>query len=284
MPTSIVLDSSLLLTSQGWLPCGLATGGIAAAGVDRHGKVTIEDVGARRSGKTSNIVFIGTTRSCGMFSPRTMIQDAEGRCWPLNQIVQEGLIGDLKFEQVLRLKNLDFGELQREMVWRTLQSAAAFNNESIASIRCRGKVTVEKQRGTIGIFRKIDGARMYYQIAKATLIDALASDASLKVVDEIELAFRNDEDAVELERSSFYFAVMFAARAAIAEKSYDLHYDALQHTAAINLQNPSSDDSALGKGRCCHLLATAAEEWTISWTSASWNPLCSGLVAVSGKR
>ena len=278
MPCARLLESSLLLTHDGWLPCGGKKSKVRIAGIDRHGKVAVASTVVRPLPPIARPVFLGTSTCCGFLSPATVVQSSVGK-FGATEIVEAGSIGTHKFESLLCLDSMQFGSHQEEHLWQTLGTETASIDEVRAIIRCRGSLDGAEFKVRFGDLWKRDGRR-FYSLRRVRL-EHNASRIPL-ILNELTQAFTNDDKLAELSRAGAALAMAIGSALAMRGKAYELSYDTLQHTAAVHVKPVSGTLAVIAPGRCAHFLEQQCIEVELSWSSAHWNPLCNGLVIVGG--
>ena len=278
MPCARLLDSCLLLTHDGWLPCRGKRSKVRVAGIDRYGKVTLESAAVCPLPSIARPVFLGTSKCCGLLSPTTIVQSSVGK-FKAAEIVEAGSIGVHKFESLLYLDSMQFGPRQAEHLWQALGTETASIDNLRAIIRCRGGFDGPEFGVGFGDLWKRDGRR-FYSLRR----DRLEHNASRipLLLNELTQVFTNDDKLAELSRAGAALAMAIGSALAMRGKAYELSYDTLQHTAAVYVDTDAGTLAGIAAGKCAHFLEQQCIEVELSWSSAHWNPLCNGLVIVGG--
>lgn len=272
MPESRALSNSLLSTAAGWTLCANILGVHPCLGINGEGKISTEDVAVALTSNVQSEVFIGTSKSCGIFAENSVIQDVHGKRWRAGEIVESGNVTDLKFEQVAKASCS--ASIDVETLWLAFGQSAAHQTESELILRCRSQTRMATHN--FGRFFSPFAGRTYCKIEKRKLFENAAAIGSAAFGELIHTIF-GQENIAAIPRESSNL-VMFVVSHSAAESVCQLSYDAIQHTSLIYLSPAPQQDKPLGEGRVAQRVRVESKEVHLAWRNSAWNPLVNGLI------
>jgi len=275
--------SSLLYTACGWQPCGAIGERADLLGVDRHGKLAFGEVLLRSDNHHARPIFLGTARSCGTFSPSSLVQESNGDRWEASKIVDDMAVGELRFEVTSGFHaDIRLSREAHDIIWSCL------SQEGIA---CRDGIRVRARRPAgderlpkdtkVWHFTRMDG-RIYGTAKKATEAQQSGTVDLVDFVDGLLYIFRNEDGVCEFSRNTSLLTMIAADYCARSQRHFVMQFDSLQHSAVVGLAPDRHASHALVRGLCAYVLPGSLPEHELRWSTASWNPISGGLI-LSGK-
>ncbi len=143
MPTCTILRQSALLTAAGWTTADSIPSAVELFGLDRAGKVASCSVNIAETGGRSRQAYVGTAMAFGAFAPATVLTVSDGKPWRVADIVGEGAIADLAFENVLRTFDRTSPLPCPAAIWDVLRQTAARGSGESLLLPCRLEPSVQ---------------------------------------------------------------------------------------------------------------------------------------------
>jgi hypothetical protein len=275
--------ASLLYTEHGWQPCASINHRVDLLGVDRHGKLTFEQVSLAPADRQKRPLFLGTMRSCGAFSPSSLVQDSNGDRWEVSRIVNEMTIGELRFEVTSGSHtDIPFSREAWDAIWNCLLREGIAGRDGIR-IRARRPASDERLPNETKVWRfeRID-SRIYGTAKKDILTRQSQSVDLADFVAGLLYVFRNEDGVCEFNRNASLLTMTIADYCVRVERPFAMQFDSLQHSAVVGLVVDSTNSHALARGLCAFILPESLPEHELRWSTASWNPISGGVI-LSGK-
>ena len=286
MPKQNLVGNSVLLSRHGWRRVGTESKECVTVGVDRSGRLAEMPLRIQPVGETSQFAFIGSKRVFGAFHLDTRLIDANGIVRSVAQLVLDGEIGDLRFENVTELDEFSFGQDDPERIWLELQEWAEFKNDKRLVLLARGVLPGSQDDwwsllGLTRLFDQEDSAHSYLCLEKDRLSRALNHRPGDVLNKLIMARFEvTEEGAVVIDRDEFIWCLwllLFFDQSRRGE--IELTYDNLQHSTVVTVAPKTSRSSqVLNKGACAFLRSQIVASYEIEWDDTSWSPISSGFI------
>jgi len=279
MLTTPLAAISLLYSRQGWQPCSLLAKAADILGVDRHGKFAFERISLRATDRVAEAVFIGTARSCGVYSYASPIQDSKGQRREASEIVNDTNIGDLRFEVTSGSHTtIQYLKEARQALWNALSIEAVTKGHDIC-IRVRqpaGDIP-SPPKSKAWFFERLED-RVYATLRRTFLQHAVEDVQLADFFDGMLYVFRNEDGFCEFNRDAALVPMMIADYCTRNQRHFAMQFDSLQHSGVIGVAIDRSGTHAIARGLCACILPTPCQQFDLTWSSPSWSPISGGLI------
>jgi hypothetical protein len=277
MPSASLSGSSTLLTPLGWfLACELPTD-TAALGADRHGLLVARQVRLTRAATKGRCAFVGTESAFGCFSCDTRLIAGDGAVHDISELIEERQIRDVSFETHVEFPGDPAAVDPVRSIWSTLCEHSPVSSPVAVALKRRDAGWAPSTPATFLVERSF-GGQAYCVVHKDAFAGHARHDwaAGLLELGEWWLFVGGDDMHLDVERSSFLFALWYGAALRAKGRSARFRYDSLQ------LEKPGLP---LERGRTAFLapaLGAGASTVQVEWEDRSWTPLSSGFLVAAG--
>lgn len=249
-------------------------GEVDLIGVDRGGQDAAAPVVFKKHSIRERDVFIGTTRSAGIFSPRTMISDLWGRRYSANELANQDFSEEVLFESVTHSPQCKIGKPGLDSLWSGLRNEAALWSTAEVFVRFRRKPS-DSFTPVLGE-RKSFSKREYYVLEKVRI--GTEPENLVQAIRELLVVFENESDISELGRDSVIVVLSGIAALTSVGEARALVYDSMQHSTTIGIAPISQERRAVGGLRCSFRMPSESDLVEILWSANQWKPVCNGFV------
>lgn len=255
------------------------SGSVICLGIDRHGRASLNTVRLTHAGVT-NVGFVGSTNSCGAFSPSTGITLSDGSTAYVSALISEGKVGRVSFEHYLECESEML--CTKDVLEDILHCTSAYSDETKFVFRYRDQdLAVPESRLPTKAASKVqlvDG--VWYSVLQwPSVISSLAKGGRSVILELGRTWLNSGEGRIEVETDAYPFVLCYLSALIGCHREYRLYYDSLQYTSIISIhENDRYGSGPVARGRCAFLLPFKAQEFVVEWDDPSWAPICSGFL------
>lgn len=286
MPQQKLVGSSTFLTRNGWRRLTCCNSTVSVVGVDRSGGLSEGMVDVHFAGQVNTVAYVGSETALGRFHPETKLVSSTGISLRIDSLVNEGQIGDLRFENAHYFSGYILNHDTIAALWEEIEAAAVMRRECEIILPARGEIP-PKIDGRFGQF--IGGGNSdlqptnmkYIRMDEPTFKSAMTDSFVDTICQFFSIFFEETESGdATFDIENYILCLWYQFILEIDGKATPcLRYDSLQYSNIVTLDhNSAASHSGLSKGGTAFVRAYGDAAYEISWQDPSWNPISSGFI------
>ena len=288
MPRQSLTGNSSLLTPHGWLSLNHMANSESVVGVDRAGRLSEGSIQVAPASVLDKVAYIGSNEAFGQFHPTSVLIDSDGRSRTALEIVEDNLIGEWQFENVLSYEPCRPTDATIANLWTDLQKCSVLASDDRLVVPARGGSNSVSARFPLIADNRLRNPEAptlsYALVEKEVLRNAMMESWPDTVAEIVATLFeKTDEGPVAIDRGMSLLCLwQQLAQAYLGAREAQLEYDSLQHTTAIFMNfERVRPASGFSKGGTAFLRNQREQSYRIAWDDPSWCPVSSGFILAS---